>query len=181
MPRTGRPPLPPGVGLTKTEMRLRYEAKLKADPAKYAAHRAKKRLELAARMADPEKRARRNARDKDSNLAAQKRAHRDPLRWPSRAVIRLRHQAKLKGLPFNIEASDLVMPEVCPVLGRPFVFGEQYRDDAGPSVDRMIPALGYVKGNVKVISQRANRLKHELTDSADLLMVARYIDSIKGV
>jgi len=31
--------------------------------------------------------------------------------------------------------------------------------DNSPSIDRMIPAKGYVKGNVQIISYRANRLK----------------------
>lgn len=31
--------------------------------------------------------------------------------------------------------------------------------DCAPSLDRLVPALGYVRGNVRVISHRANRLK----------------------
>lgn len=125
------------------------------------------------RKKDPAHRLAANA----SNLQSQARAFRDPARWPARAIIRLRHIAKLKGLPFNLEASDLVVPEKCPVLGTPFLYGEGYRDDTGPSVDKIIPALGYVKGNVEVISLRANRLKHDLTDGAELRLVADYIDN----
>jgi hypothetical protein len=32
--------------------------------------------------------------------------------------------------------------------------------DNSPTLDRIIPSLGYVRGNVKVISMRANVLKH---------------------
>jgi hypothetical protein len=128
------------------------------------------------RKYDPVFRMRSNAQ----NLASQRRAFRDPNRWAKRAVIRLRHVAKLKNVPFNITHEDLPISHVCPVLGVPFVFGKGYRDHYGPSVDRIVPELGYVKGNVKVISLRANRLKHELTDSTDLRKVADYIDSLKG-
>lgn len=51
---------------------------------------------------------------------------------------------------FNIELEDLVIPETCPVFGTPM---------ESPSVDRFDNTLGYVKGNVRVISRRANVLK----------------------
>ena len=67
------------------------------------------------------------------------------------------------GLPFNLEPEDLVIPDVCPVLGIPL-----FRNTGGkrptansPSVDRIIPELGYVKGNIQVISQRANVMKND--------------------
>jgi hypothetical protein len=41
--------------------------------------------------------------------------------------------------------------------------GGQTRRDNQPSLDRVIPALGYVPGNVRVISFRANRLKQDAT------------------
>ena len=67
-----------------------------------------------------------------------------------------------KGLPFNLEESDIVIPEVCPVLGIPLKWGDGLQEST-PSVDRLIPELGYVKGNCKVISMKANRLKSNAT------------------
>ena len=57
---------------------------------------------------------------------------------------------------------DIVVPDVCPVLGIPIQknHGHQGYFDDSPSVDRIIPELGYTKGNVRVISNRANLLKN---------------------
>jgi hypothetical protein len=56
----------------------------------------------------------------------------------------------------------IVIPAVCPVLGIPIVLGEQ-RSENSPSLDRITPKLGYVPGNVRVISDKANRLKGDRT------------------
>lgn len=79
-------------------------------------------------------------------------------------MILKRHFAKKVGLPFNLEASDLVVPDMCPVLGMPL----QINTSPGPklnspSVDRIRPELGYVKGNVAVISMKANQIKNNAT------------------
>lgn len=182
MPRTGRPPLPPGVALTKDEHRRRYVEKLQADPERYAVFLARKRKEKALRMADPVKRAARNARDKDHNAEAQKRAFRDRDRWPQRALVKLRCRCKKKGVPFNLTVEDLQIPDVCPALGTPFVLGSgnRWRGDANPSIDRLRPELGYVKGNVKIISWRANNLKNNCTQARELRLVAEYIVKYLG-
>ena len=71
-----------------------------------------------------------------------------------------RARAKTLNLPFNIEKSDVVIPEFCPVLGIKFLSGDR---DTSPSLDRIKPELGYVKGNIEIISMRANRLKNNAT------------------
>jgi len=69
--------------------------------------------------------------------------------------------AKRKGLEFNLELSDIVIPDICPVLGTPIIKAERKGGgrENGPSLDRRDNSLGYIKGNVFVISWRANRLK----------------------
>lgn len=83
-------------------------------------------------------------------------------------------RAKRAGIPFNLTIEDIVVPAVCPVLGleiRPFA-GRGF-DPQSPSLDRIIPALGYVRGNVRVISYRANELKKDATPE-ELLAVAKW-------
>ena len=66
---------------------------------------------------------------------------------------------------FNLTEEDIKFPDICPVLGIPVILeqidGPRKRTDNTPSLDRIIPELGYVKGNVEMISWRANRLKND--------------------
>jgi hypothetical protein len=70
-----------------------------------------------------------------------------------------KHRAARSGLPFNIEPSDFSVPDLCPLLGIPLTHGPGKIHDNSPSLDRLVPSLGYVKGNIIVISYRANRIK----------------------
>lgn len=64
------------------------------------------------------------------------------------------------GIPFDLVVSDIVIPERCPVLDIPIEPGIGKLHDGSPTVDRIIPDLGYVRGNVEVISHKANRMKN---------------------
>lgn len=56
------------------------------------------------------------------------------------------------------------MPESCPVLGIPMFSGtDGIQCDNSPTLDRIIPELGYVRGNVIVVSAKANRIKNDAT------------------
>lgn len=89
---------------------------------------------------------------------------RDPKNaWACSATGGAKARAKKAGLPFDIDKEYVrsLVPDVCPVLGTPFVFyGHKLRPDS-PSLDRLIPSRGYVRGNVAVISQRANAIKSD--------------------
>lgn len=98
---------------------------------------------------------------------------------PSKAMVNAaRHRAKVNGLPFNITASDVPVPEFCPVLGVPLSVADGACSDNSPSIDRIIPALGYVKGNCIVVSRRANRIKNDAT-VAELVLVAEFYKNVK--
>jgi hypothetical protein len=60
---------------------------------------------------------------------------------------------------------DISIPDHCPILGIPLFprRGKQGGSDNSPSLDRIEGKFGYVKGNVIVISNRANRLKSDAT------------------
>ena len=84
----------------------------------------------------------------------------------SSILARVKSRAKLKGIPFNMTVEDITIPKVCPILGIELTFnygkGSGHHDDS-PSVDRIYPDRGYVKGNVRIISARANLLKNNAT------------------
>lgn len=84
-------------------------------------------------------------------------------------------RAKTRGLEFNIEVSDIVIPEFCPVLGLKLEKGKGEQQDSSPTLDRIDSSKGYIKGNIEVISWRANRLKNDATPE-ELRKVADYYE-----
>lgn len=103
-----------------------------------------------------------------------KRASTDPVQnWLWALPVR----AKRKGLEFNLEREDLIVPEVCPVFHIPLKFYKgtgKTRQPDSPSVDRIDNTKGYVKGNVRIISNRANVLKSNAT-LEELEAIVRYM------
>mgnify|MGYP003705809219 FL=1 len=81
-------------------------------------------------------------------------------------LSRVKHRAKANNIPFNLEPNDIEVPTHCPVLG---VLLERSKEGArgyhpnAVSLDKIDPAKGYIKGNVRVISARANLLKNDAT------------------
>lgn len=71
-----------------------------------------------------------------------------------------KYRATEKGIAFDIDLHDIVIPKTCPVLGIPIVRDAHGRCDGSPTVDRRDNSLGYIKGNVFVISDLANRIKN---------------------
>jgi hypothetical protein len=82
---------------------------------------------------------------------------------------RAKKRADRFGIPFDLPEPSLIIPPACPVLGIPLRSGGS-RSPYSPSLDRIDPSRGYVQGNVRVISDRANRLKgaYTLPDLHDL-------------
>lgn len=73
-----------------------------------------------------------------------------------------KQRAARAGLPFDLTVEDIVIPEVCPVLGIKLEWGvgvRGWRNMWAPSLDKIKPERGYVRGNVMIISNRANHLK----------------------
>jgi hypothetical protein len=78
----------------------------------------------------------------------------------------IKSRALKKNIPFNLTIEDFMnIPSHCPVLGIPLErnFGNKVSSENSPSLDRIIPELGYVKGNVLIISTLANRIKQNAT------------------
>ena len=94
--------------------------------------------------------------------------------WMKKPENRIKHtlsQAKRRaikdGREFDITLEDLLpLPTVCPVLGTVLNYtGTQAKGfvDNSPSIDRIDSSKGYIKGNVQIISWRANRVKADAT------------------
>jgi hypothetical protein len=105
----------------------------------------------------------------------------------TQALIRsLWTNAKLRardaGLPFDMTVADIFVPTLCPVLGTPLQIktGSSGPGAHSPTLDRMDPAKGYVRGNVMVISARANRLKSNAT-AAEMRKVLSYLEMCEQI
>lgn len=71
-----------------------------------------------------------------------------------------KQRAKIKGISFTITIEDVIIPDKCPVFDIPLNHNDRLHV---PTLDRKVNELGYVKGNVQVISAKANRLKNNGT------------------
>jgi hypothetical protein len=97
--------------------------------------------------------------------------------WAGVVYTQVKSRAKQRGIEFSIDKEDIVVPEFCPVLGIKLhsVRGKNpMQNGAAPSVDRFDNDKGYVKGNVRVISSRANHLKSNAT-LEEMEAVVRYM------
>ncbi len=90
--------------------------------------------------------------------------------WIAQRVSQARRRAKQKNIDFDENALRDVLGkcsagDLCPCLGIELVIGHGHGHpiDGSASVDRIRPELGYVKGNIAVISHRANVIKSSAT------------------
>ncbi|HUU89449.1 MAG TPA: hypothetical protein VMX17_17075 [Candidatus Glassbacteria bacterium] len=78
-----------------------------------------------------------------------------------------KRRAKDKNIIFKISKQDIadVYPSngKCPMLGIELKIDNNKSADNSPSLDRIVPKLGYIVGNIQVISYRANRIKNDAT------------------
>jgi hypothetical protein len=129
---------------------------------------------------DPTRRVRRIARSRQYNSehAEHMRAVRNA--WveenPSWDMYKNARARSIKfNLPFDIKYTDIIIPSNCPVFGIPL---DRSTPEHRPTLDRIVPELGYVKGNICVISDRANRKKQD-SSREDLEKIVNYIKSFE--
>jgi hypothetical protein len=99
---------------------------------------------------------------------------------PERRILSIiKYRAKQKNMEFNLEPEDIKIPETCPIFNYPLIkqldnkgkFGPRYNS---PSVDRIDNTKGYVKGNIQIISNKANSMKSSATPE-ELLQFAYWV------
>lgn len=80
-----------------------------------------------------------------------------------RSVRYIRARAKPLGIPYAFGLSDLLpLPTHCPDLGIPLIYGNKTAHSPNSaSIDKIVPELGYVSGNVRIVSYRANAMKQD--------------------
>lgn len=100
--------------------------------------------------------------------------------WYKRAASIYR-AAKLKGVPVGFTTVmamatyvQSIAPSKCPVFNRKFVERGAGFSPWSPSIDKIDPRLGYVRGNIQVISMMANAMKRNATP-AQLRQFAEWV------
>lgn len=92
---------------------------------------------------------------------------------------RCQTRANEKGFPCTITWKDLekIYTEKCPLLEIPLNWNScaNGRDEFTPSIDKIIPELGYIPGNVRIISNLANMMK-SYANKEQLLTFAKNIE-----
>lgn len=89
--------------------------------------------------------------------------------------VQAKRRAKTIGVAFALTLEDIVVPDVCPVLGIPLCRGGGVHHAGSPTLDRMEPKGGYTPENVRVISYRANAIKSDATVQ-DLRRIIDYME-----
>lgn len=91
----------------------------------------------------------------------------DPVKYRRQRMLEsARNRAKNINIVCTISLDDIEAPTHCPALGILLDYRAKGKTHAGansPTLDRLVPSLGYVPGNVAVISMRANSIKHNAT------------------
>lgn len=111
----------------------------------------------------------------------------NPVQTITRKLVgHARDRARDKNLPFNIDldyvramvGENAELASHCPVFNVRLEWSCQRGNGSkplpnSPSIDRIDPERGYVKGNIKIISFRANQIKSDASPS-ELKLVAAY-------
>ena len=91
-------------------------------------------------------------------------------------LARAKGRATRKGMEFNLDLSDIQIPDYCPILN---IKLESHRGSSGgqpnsPALDRIDNNKGYVKGNIMVISNLANQMKASASKE-ELILFAKWV------
>ena len=80
-------------------------------------------------------------------------------------LTKIKSRAKLKNLAFDLDFEYLIsiVTENCPILNTQLAWCSRTDNPVpeSPSLDRLVPEKGYVKGNVSWVSHKANRIKND--------------------
>lgn len=95
-----------------------------------------------------------------------------------RLWLNAKYRASKLGLPFDITPEDVVIPETCPYLDIVLTneHGHGFPLPTNVSLDRIVPERGYVKGNIQVLSVKANTMKNNASIQELLTFSKNFLD-----
>lgn len=93
------------------------------------------------------------------------------------SLFEAKKRADKRGLKFDLEFKDIIVPNYCHILGIQLVRGSDNHDNS-PSIDRIDNTKGYTKDNIIIISNRANRIKNDSTTD-ELEKITLFYKNIK--
>ena len=161
--------------------RILNKNKLKEQSQQYYQDNKEKIIHRSKEWSEDNKESRRRISLKwdESNRDENNKRHREYRKTvPIKEMLRrAKQRCRKSGLDFSIIASDLFIPDTCPLLG---IKIDIYHENIGnhPSLDRIDSSLGYTVGNVHVVSWRANMLKNNAT-AEELINIGTNLQKIQ--
>jgi len=105
-------------------------------------------------------------------------ARTDRVLWARQLVQQVKARSKSRGITCTITSEDTPIPDVCPALGIPLVRAVDTLSLNSASIDRIRPELGYIPGNVVVVSLKANMIKSSAT-AEEILAVGQFYKTLQ--
>ena len=98
----------------------------------------------------------------------------------SMANSNAKKRSRKKNLPYNIDTTYLksIFPKdfMCPILNYKMVVNDKQVGKFSPTLDRINPRLGYVKGNVEFVCMLANHMMSNASGK-DLSRFSKWINN----
>ena len=101
--------------------------------------------------------------------------------WARYARKDAKKRAEKKNIPFELKTAYIksILPTHCPVFNTPFQYGGNGKiKPESPALDRIVPSLGYIEGNVHIISVKANNIKSAYS-AQEVMIVAKWLESME--
>jgi len=155
---------------------VEYNKKYRQDNReKIVEYNKKYRQDNKEKMVEYDKKYRQDNKEK---LAANSKKYRQGNKEKV-VVHNTKTRANKNNIPFDIDEDYIknIWPKDnrCPIFKIKLEQSNLYAGDQSPSLDRIIPKLGYVKGNVQVMSSKANRIKNNATFE-ELIIIGKYYE-----
>ena len=118
-----------------------------------------------------------------SRKKADKEIERRKNNWKYKPALHMLNNSKQRAKGRNMEHTlileDIIIPDICPILGIKLEVGDRKNHYNAPSIDRIDNTKGYTKDNIMIISAKANMLKKDATIE-ELIMIGDFYKKWKN-